>query len=145
MQKMMLFHRFALEKCLTLKILQSELLTAFWPMSQEQHFSQIGDFYKNTVNNVNFLIIEQIQGKLITKFLFKFKKLYFWPIFLFLGGGGEGGQKIFSQKIWHAFLVSCRNSEKPNDPIPRKQPNRQQDGRINRPFVIGPFQLLLGV
>ena len=50
----------------------------------------------------------------MTKFFFKFKTLYFWPIlgqfpqFFFLGGGGGGGgvggegrAKNVSQKIWH--------------------------------------------
>ena len=42
------------EEMLDLKILQSERLRAFWPMSQKQHFSQIEDLYKNTGNNINF-------------------------------------------------------------------------------------------
>ena len=80
----------------------------------------------------------------MTKFFFKFKNPYFWPISNF------GGQKRFSRKsgsVSHnlRFLVQCRNSEKPNDPIPRKQPNRQQDGGADRPYFIGPFQLLPGV
>ena len=76
----------------------------------------------------------------MTKFSFKLKKPYFWPV------SGPFPQffwkKKLPQKIWH---VPCRNSEKPNDTIPRKQPNRQQDGRMDRPYFIGPFQLLLGV
>ena len=38
---------------LDLKILQSKWLRAFWPISQEQHFSQIEDLYRNTAN-INF-------------------------------------------------------------------------------------------
>ena len=39
---------------LDLKILQLEWLKAFWPITQEQHFSQIEDLYRNTVNNIIF-------------------------------------------------------------------------------------------
>ena len=42
------------EEILDLKILQSEWLAAFWPIVQEQNFSQGEDFYRNTVNNKNF-------------------------------------------------------------------------------------------
>ena len=42
-------------KIIDLKIPQSEWLRAFWPISQEQYFSQIEDLYKNTANNINFL------------------------------------------------------------------------------------------
>ena len=37
-----------------LKILQSDWLRAFWPISQEQDFSQILDLCSNTANNINF-------------------------------------------------------------------------------------------
>ena len=39
---------------LDLKIPKSELLRAFCPIPQEQHFSQTDDFYRNTANNINF-------------------------------------------------------------------------------------------
>ena len=75
-------------------------------------------------------------------FFFKFKKPFFCPIFgtlpLFLGA--KNLACITSQ----GFLVPCRKSKKPNDPILRKQPNRQQDGRMDRPYFMGPFWLLLG-
>ena len=86
-------------------------------------------------------IIGQIKGKLMTKFFLKFKTLLLANFLNF------GGQKKFPQKIWLAQLdkVLYRNSEKPNDPIPRKQPNTQQDGRTDSPYFMGPFWLLLGV
>ena len=37
-----------------LKIPQSEWLKASWPISQEQHFSQIEDLCKNTANDIDF-------------------------------------------------------------------------------------------
>ena len=37
--------------------------------------------------------------------------------------------------------VPCQNSEKPNDPIPRKHPDKQHDRRMGRPYFIGPFWL----
>ena len=48
MQKMRLFHRLALEKCL-----QTEWIRVFWPVSLEQHFSQREDLYRNTANNIH--------------------------------------------------------------------------------------------
>ena len=42
------------EEMLDLKTLQSEWLRAFWPLSQERHFSQIEDLYRDTTNNINF-------------------------------------------------------------------------------------------
>ena len=65
-----------------LKILQSDWLRGFWPISQEQDLFQIKDFSMNIANNKNF-------RKLMTKFFFKFTKTlfltYFWPISLILG------------------------------------------------------------
>ena len=61
-------------------------------------------------------IIEQIQQKLMTKFVFKYKKLYFWsisPIF--------EGKKFFQENvalsgtISYGFLALNQNSEKSND------------------------------
>ena len=45
---------------LDLKILQSEWLKAFWPISHEQHFSHIEDLHRNTIT-------ERLQGKLSDK------------------------------------------------------------------------------
>ena len=39
---------------LDFKILQSEWRRTFWPISEEQSFSQIEDLYRNTVNKTNF-------------------------------------------------------------------------------------------
>ena len=55
MQKIDLFHHFVLEIIVNLKILQSDWLRAFWPLSQEPEFSQVWDFCKNTTNIVKFL------------------------------------------------------------------------------------------
>ena len=38
-----------------LKIMQSDWSTAFWPISQEQEFSQVWDLCKNTANIIKFL------------------------------------------------------------------------------------------
>ena len=37
-----------------LKILQSDCLRTYWPISQERKFPQIWDLCKNTANNINF-------------------------------------------------------------------------------------------
>ena len=36
------------------KILQSDCLKTFWPISQEQKFSEIWDLCRNTANNIHF-------------------------------------------------------------------------------------------
>ena len=73
----------------------------------------------------------------MTRFFFKFKTLYFWPT-----STNFGGKKCFPKKpgIHNLiqFLVPCRNSEKPNDPIPRKQHNTQQDGKMTDPLSWNP-------
>ena len=69
------------------------------------------------------------------------------------------GKKIFlaymalSCTTSYGFLAPCQNLEKTNDAIPRKHPDRWKDGRMdgrtdrrtNKPYFIGPLQLLLGV
>ena len=48
----------------------------------------------------------------------------------------------------HNFIKvssTCQNSGKSNDPIPRKHPDRRQDGGTDRPYFIGYFWLLPGV
>ena len=47
--------------------------------------------------------MEKIQGKLMAKFFFKLKKSLFLALFL-AHFPNFGGQKKFSQKIWHAQL-----------------------------------------
>ena len=77
----------------------------------------------------------------MTKFFFKLEKPYFWLISEFWG------HKKFSQKIRlsyttsQGFLATSWNLKKANNPVPRKHQDRQQDGRTDRPYFIGPFQL----
>ena len=60
---------------------------------------------------------------------------------------------VLSRTTSYWFLAPCQNLEKTNDAIPRKHPDRWKDGRMdgrtdrrtNKPYFIGPFQLLLGV
>ena len=81
-----------------LEIPQSEWLRAFWPISQEQHFSQTENLYKNTENNINFHY-KTNSVKIMTKFFFKFKT-FFGPIFGPFPQFFEA--KTVSKKIWHA-------------------------------------------
>ena len=60
-----------------LKILQSDWLRAFWPISKEQNFHQQQRCCAGTKKIIKIFIIEQIQRKLISNFFFKFKKPYF--------------------------------------------------------------------
>ena len=55
MQNIWLLLWFALETWLIKnKILQSDWLRTFWPISQEQKFPRIWDLCRNTANNINF-------------------------------------------------------------------------------------------
>ena len=52
-----------------LKIMQFDCLRAFWPISQEQDFSQIKDLCRNTTNNIHFhcrinSVINSINGQI---------------------------------------------------------------------------------
>ena len=49
------FSSFCSRDIVSLKILQSDWLRAFWPISQEPDFSQVWDLCKNTANIIKFL------------------------------------------------------------------------------------------
>ena len=105
---------------------------------------------RNTANNINFYYIEQIQWKLMTKVFFKFKKPYFWPLFDPLTRFLE--QNRFFPKnsgsVTHNFKTvssTMPKLRKSKDPISRKYPDRQQDGRTDRPYFTRSFRLPLGV
>ena len=66
----------------------------------------------------------------MTKYFFKFNET------LFLAHFSNSQEKGFSKKSGLGFLVPCQNLEKTNDSIPRKQLERQKDGRTNRPYFI---------
>ena len=98
-----------------LKILQSDLPRALWPINQEPDSSQIWDLCQKAANNINFRYGRNSE-KWKTKFSNKLKKTYFWSIF---------GPFFFSSKIWlscttHGPLPTYWVSEKTNEPIPRK-------------------------
>ena len=58
----------------------------------------------------------------MTKFFFKFKKIHFWPLF------GPFPQLWGAKKKNYSEKSGTHNLIRSNDPIPRKQPNRQHDG-----------------
>ena len=92
-QKTRLLNWFALQIWLIKKIIQSDWLGTFWPISQEQNLSQIWDLCRNTVN-INFHYITN-SVKINAKFFNKFKKPCFGP---FLVRFPNLGQIFFSQK-----------------------------------------------
>ena len=51
------FSLFYSRDIVNLKILQSDWLRAFWPISQETEFSKVWDFCKNTAKIIQFLYI----------------------------------------------------------------------------------------
>ena len=67
-----------------LKILQSDWLRTFWPISQEPEFSQIWDLCENIANNTNFHYTANSVNINDKIFQYIQKPLFlalFWPIF----------------------------------------------------------------
>ena len=92
----------------------------------------------------------------MTKFFNRFKKLsktVFDPFLVhfpnFFGKIFFLENPVLLRTTSYGFLVPCLNLEKTNDTIPRKRLERRKDGRKNgrmvRPYFIGPFWLLSGV
>ena len=83
-----------------LKILQLEWLRAFWPITQEQHFSQIEDLYRNTVNNINFHYRTN-SGEINDQIFLQIQKTCFRTIFAHFPSFWEGGgaKKAFPKNL----------------------------------------------
>ena len=83
-----------------LKILQLEWLRAFWPITQEQHFSQIEDLYRNTVNNINFHYRTN-SGEINDQIFLQIQKTCFRTIFPHFPSFWEGGgaKKAFPKNL----------------------------------------------
>ena len=120
-------------------------MRAFWPTSQEQDLSQIKDLCMNTTNTNNFhfrtnsvrINDQKKNASKKTLFLAHFSNF--------------GGKKSFSYKLdchtklHKGFWHYAKNSGKSHNPIPRKHLDRCQEGRMERPYFIGSFQLPPGV
>ena len=83
----------------------------------------------------------------MTKFLFKFKKTLFLAYFWSISPKKVPPPRNSGSVMHNSIRVSrtCQNSEKSNDPIPRKHPDRWQDGRMDRLYFTGSFQLPPGI
>ena len=129
MQKNQTF--FIILRYVNLKILQSDWLRRFWPISQKPDFSQIWDLCKNTVNS-----IDQSQKKTMKNFSNKFKNFIFDPSSTFWG------QMFFFSKIpavthnTKSASNAMRVSEQTNEPIPRKVSDRRTEGWKDRQTLI---------
>ena len=131
------------------KILQSDWLRTFWSIFQEQKFTQKWDLCKNTARNINFRYRSN-SVKIKKIFSNKLKKPCFWSIldrfFQFLGQKKSFLENsALSRTTLYGFLAPCENLEKVNDAIQRKRPDRKKDGRMERPYSIGPLWLLPGI
>ena len=111
-----------------LKILQSDWLRTFWPISQQPVFSQTWDLCRNIANNILFhyrTYSVKINDK-IFQYIQKALFLAHFPNFV--------GKKLFlenpalSHTTSYGCLASCQNLEKTKDTIPRKRPDRRKDG-----------------
>ena len=105
-QKIRLFHWFII--WVDLKILQSNWLRAFWPISWEMAFSQIWDLCRNTANNISFHY-KTNSVKIIGNFFSKFKTLSLTHFSNFWG------KKSFSKNsgsVTYNFIWEWSNSTK---------------------------------
>ena len=150
MQKIRLFYWLVLEILLIIKACNLLGWEHFGPYLRNQNFSKYG-ICAGTQQIIKIFVVEQIQQKLMTKYFNIFKKSCFWPIFPIFGAKKFFlGHLTLSGTTSYGFLALHQNLEKTNDKIPRKQPDRQKvrwkdrrrDGRMDRPYFIGPFQLL---
>ena len=137
------------------KILQSDWLRIFWSISQEPEFSQIRDLCRNIANNIHFHY--RTNSVKINNKIFQYIKktlffAHFWPIFPIFGAKNFFLENpALSCTTSYGFLASCQNVEKTNDKfLPRQTKgnawtDQRTDGRRDRPYFIGPFQLTPGV
>ena len=124
-----------------LKILKSDWLRAFLPISQKPDFSRIYHSNKNTVNNTK-LHYRANAEKTGNKFFENLKNPSvgpFWVIF---------GARIFFQKnlalprtTSYGFLTPFQYLEEANDLTPRKCLDRRMECRTNRSYSTGLFRL----
>ena len=74
---------------------------------------------------------------------------HFWSIFPIFWAKKIFWKTRLSRTTSYGFLALRRNLEKTYDAIPRKSPDRwkdrKTDGRTDRPYFIGPYQLPPGV
>ena len=123
--------------------MHSDCLRTLWSISHEQKFSQIWDLCRNTANNIKFHHIKN--SVKMNDWIFQWieKNLVFGPILVHFPK--YWGKKIIFQNLSgttsYGFLAPYQNSEKTNDTIPRKGPDRRTD----RPYFIEPFRLSPGV
>ena len=119
------------------KILQSDCLRTFWPISQEQKFSQTGNLEIGNTVNIYFhyrTISVNINDQIFQKTLFLAHFPNFWDKKLFLEN------PALSCTTSYGFLAPYQNLEKTYDTIPKKhldrrkgrQKERRKDGQKDR-------------
>ena len=122
---------FIILRYVNLKILQSDWLRRFWPISQKPDFSQVWDLCNNTVNSIYFLYRPKSEKKQWKIFPINSKTLFLTHLLHF-------GGKCFFSKIpavthntkWASNAM--RVSEQTNEPIPRKVSDRRTEGWKDR-------------
>ena len=120
-----------------LKILQSDLLMTFWPISQEPDFSRVWSLCRNIANNINFRYSTNLVNTNDQIFSINSENPIFGPFSQFCWQNNFLKNLALSRTTSHGFLVSHQNFEKTNDPIPRKRLDWQKDGQqllFYRPF-----------
>ena len=98
------------------KILQSNWLRKFWPISQEQKFSQIWDLCRNTANKNFHYRTNSVKS--ITEFYSKFKKPIFGPFLVpfpkLTGKNYFPESLVLSCTTSYGFLEPYQNLQKTN-------------------------------
>ena len=135
MQKISLFYWFVLEIWFSKKSCNLVAWEHFGLYLRNKNFPKYG-----ICAGIYVFIITKTHKKLVPKSFNKFKKPWFLSIFSSLNWGMPQnkvwGKKIFPENLalscttTYGFLVSCQNSERTNDAIPRKHLDRRMDRKI---------------
>ena len=108
--------------------MQSDWLRIFWPISQEQKFSQKWDLCRNTADNIN-VHYRTNSVKIDDQTYQKIKKKQFGPFSKFWRRKSFTENPALSHTTSYEVLAPYQNLEKPNDKIPIKRPDRKAEGR----------------
>ena len=133
------------------KILQSDWLKTFWPISHEQKFCQIWDLCRNTTNSINF--------HYKTNLVKISDQIFQWIQKPYLRSNFASFSQFWGQKFFPENLAVMLNFIQVSSTMPKfrknqwynsnAQTDRRMDSsidwRTDRPYFIGPFQLLPGV
>ena len=118
-----------------LRILQSDWLRTFWPISPEPEFSQIWGLCSLFANHKSFhfrLNAKKVNDKILQKPWKTLFLAHFGPILPHFGTiRFFSKNRAPSRTTLHRSASSCKISKKSNEPIPQKRLDRRTNGRTD--------------